>query len=479
MKKKLELLALSALVTFPIATLYAQSTSQPNVIYILADDLGIGDLGCYGQKKIKTPGIDKLANNGMLFTQHYSGSTVSAPSRCCLMTGKHTGHSAVRGNSGSTSKVDGLIYDSSLPNAEITVAEIMKQKNYATACIGKWGLGGPGAVGNPNNQGFDYFFGYLGQGHAHRYFTNFLWENDTKIELDGKTYSHDLIMDKALAYIEKNADKPFFLYLSPTIPHADIIVPEGERGEYENAFYETPYINQNKKGKGYISQPKPNATYAAMVSKLDKDVQRIMDLLEAKGLTENTIVMFTSDNGNHSEGGHDPSFFDSNGPFRGIKRDLYEGGIRTPFVLQWPVAIPKGSISYHISAFWDLLPTMCDLLNVKNPAGIDGISFLPELTGKGKQEKHDYLYWEFHERGGKRAVLKDNWKLIELFVNEPDKTTMELYYLNSDPGENANVIHKYPDVVEKLKPYLEKARTKNQIWNFKSNAQLNTGEINL
>lgn len=469
MKKALELLAVTTLVASPAATAYAQTNSQPNVIYILADDLGIGDLGCYGQQKIKTPAIDNIAKNGMRFTQHYSGSTVSAPSRCVLMTGKHTGHSAIRGNHGSASNVDGLVYDSSLPDAEVTVAEIMKQRNYATACIGKWGLGGPGAAGNPNNQGFDYFFGYLGQGHAHRYFTDFLWENDKKIHLDGKTYSHDLIMEKALAYVEKNADKPFFLYLAPTIPHADIIVPDGERGEYEDAFCETPHINRNTKGKGYVSQPKPKATYAAMVTRMDTGIQRLMDLLEEKGIADNTIIMFSSDNGNHSEGGHHPDSFDSNGPFRGMKRDLYDGGIRTPFVVQWPAVIKKGSISYHISAFWDVLPTMCQLLNVPVPAGVDGISFLPELTGKGKQKKHDHLYWEFHERGGKRAVLKDGWKLIELFVNEPDKTTIELYNLHSDPGENANVAHQYPDIVSKLKPYFTKSRTKNRLWEFKNN----------
>lgn len=468
MKKKVEVLALSALAVAPACLMQAQPDNRPNVIYILADDLGIGDVGCYGQQKIKTPAIDRLAENGMRFTQHYSGSTVSAPSRCSLVTGKHTGHCAIRGNQGSASRVDGLTYDSSLPAAEVTIGEVMKEKNYATACIGKWGLGGPGAVGNPNNQGFDYFFGYLGQGHAHRYFTDFLWENDKKVLLDGKTYSHDLMMDKALTFIRNNAEKPFFLFLTPTIPHADIIVPEGERGEYENAFVEIPHVNNNKNGKGYISQPKPNATYAAMVSRLDRDIQRIMDLLEEKGLTENTIVIFTSDNGNHSEGGHDPAYFDSNGPFRGIKRDLYEGGIRTPFIVQWPAKVAKGSISFHVSAFWDFLPTLCDLVEVKKPAGIDGISFLPEITGQGKQKKHDHLYWEFHERGGKRAVWKDNWKLIELFVNEPDKTTLELYNLDSDPGENANVAHQYPEMVKTLKAYFETSRTPNKLFEFKN-----------
>ena len=458
-QKRIPLLGIAALAS---VTTYAQ-TSTPNVIYIMADDLGIGDLGCYGQKKIKTPAIDKLAENGMRFTQHYSGSTVSAPSRCSLITGKHTGHSYIRGNASSKGP-DGETYDHPLAANEITVADIFKQKDYATACIGKWGLGGPESEGHPNKHGFDYFFGILGQLNAHTYFPRFLWENNTKITLNEKVYSHDLIMEKALEYIDKNSNKPFFIYLTPTIPHADLRVPDGELGDYEDKFCETPYV-----GNHYYSQPKPRATFAAMVSRLDRDVQRIMDLLEKKGIAENTIVIFTSDNGTHAEGGHDPDYFKSNGNFRGIKRDLYEGGIRTPFIVHCPSMIEKGTISYHFSAFWDFLPTMCELIGVQTPGDTDGISYLPALTGNGEQKRHEYLYWEFHEMGGRRAVLKDNWKLIQLNVNNPDKAKYELYNLTADPGENANVAKQYPDKMNELVPYLTKARTKNPMWDFKIN----------
>ncbi len=436
--------------------------SSPNVIYILADDLGIGDLGCYGQKIIKTPGIDKLAENGMLFTQHYSGSTVSAPSRCSLITGKHTGNTFIRGNKGYR-HTDGFDYDLPLPASEITVAEIFKQKNYQTSCFGKWGLGGPESEGRPQNQGFDYFFGYLGQGDAHTFYPPHLFENDTKIPLNRKVYSHDLIMDKAFEYIKKNGDKPFFMYLTPTIPHAELIVPEGEMMGYDGKFPEIPFVN---KGGTYCSQDQPRATYAAMVARLDRDVQRLIDLLKKEGIYENTIVIFASDNGIHKEGGIDPEFFDSNGPFRGNKRDLYEGGIRTPFIVQWPNTIPKGSVSYHASAFWDFLPTMADLIGVKVPAGIDGKSFLPTLTGKGKQKKHDFFYFEFHEQGGKQAIIQGDWKLIKLNVNNPKKTILELYNIKHDPAEIANVSAQYPEIVSKLAILMDKQHSKNENWNF-------------
>lgn len=462
MKNNAGIVAFAAF-AFPVISLNAQNSQQPNVIYIMADDLGIGDLGCYGQQKIKTPGIDGLAENGMRFTRHYTGSTVSAPSRCSLMTGRHTGNTCIRGNKGVRGE-DGESYDYPLAETEVTVADIFKQKDYQTACIGKWGMGAPNSEGHPNRHGFDYFFGYLSQLNAHSYYPSFLWENENKIILNKEVYTHDLIMDKALDFIDRNADKPFFIYLTPTIPHAELIVPDGELGAYENQFCETPYV-----GNHYCSQPKPRATYAAMVSRLDRDVQRIMDLLREKGIAENTLVIFTSDNGVHAEGGHDPNFFRSNGSFRGIKRDLYDGGIRTPFIVHWPAQIKKGSVSYHTSAFWDFLPTVCEVIGVKEPDGIDGISYLPELTGKGKQKKHKYLYWEFHEGGGKRAVLKDGWKLIELFVNNKDKRRFELYNLEADPGEIADVKELYTKKRDELKALLYNARTANDNWNFKEN----------
>lgn len=359
----------------------AQTTTaekSPNVIYIMADDLGIGDLGCYGQRQIKTPNIDGIAQNGMKFMQHYSGSTVSAPSRCALITGKHMGHAAIRGNA-KVAGSDGLLYETPLPAGEVTVADIFKTKNYVTGCVGKWGMGGPGTEGMPGKHGFDYFYGYLGQRFAHSYYPEFLHENEQKIMLDGKYYSHDLMLEKALNFIDENAQKPFFLYFSPTIPHADLDIMGEAMTEYEGEFCETPFGGSRD---GYKSQQNPRAAYAAMVTYLDKSVGLIIKELKEKGLYDHTIIVFTSDNGVHSEGGHDPSYFDSNGPFRGQKRDLYEGGIRTPFVIQWPGVIPQGVVTNHISAFWDFLPTIGELVQADIPQNIDGISYLPTLTGK-------------------------------------------------------------------------------------------------
>ncbi len=437
------------------------SAREPNVIYIMADDLGIGDLGCYGQRIIETPAIDKLAASGMRFARHYSGCTVSAPSRASLMTGLHTGHSYIRGNRGVTGP-DGNRYDYPLAEGEVTAAEVMRSGGYTTACIGKWGLGGPGSEGHPVMQGFDYFYGYLGQANAHRYYPEFLWENETKIELGREAYSHDLIMDKALEWIADNADDRFFLYLTPTIPHADLTPPPEGLGKYDGIFDEKPFP-----GGGYTAQEKPRATFAAMVSRLDRDVQRIMDMLESEGIAENTIVIFTSDNGTHMEGGHDPWAFDSNGGYRGTKRDLYEGGIRTPFIVHWPAKVAPGSVSFHVSAFWDFVPTLYDLTGQSASAGLDGISYLPALTGEGEQPRHEYLYWEFHEQGGKQAVLKDNWKLIRLEVDDPAKTRHELYSLSSDPTEIMNVARQYPGKVAELSAIMDGAHTPSLIYPFK------------
>lgn len=458
------MLLASGVIAVPFVSNQAQqkalSRQMPNVVYILADDLGIGDLGCYGQQRIKTPAIDALARNGMKFTQHYSGSTVSAPSRCVLLTGKHTGHAFIRGNKSYTDK-DGRPYDLNLAAEEVTVGEIFKKKNYATACIGKWGLGGPSAEGHPNNQGFDYFFGYLGQLNAHNYYPTQLFEDNKPVMLNEKVYSHDLIMEKALDFIDQHAAQPFFLYLTPTIPHADLIVPNNELFDYDGQFSEEPFL-----GGGYRAQDKPRATFAAMVSRLDRDVQRVVDLLTKKGVLDQTIIVFTSDNGTHSEGGHAPAYFDSNGPFRGQKRDLYEGGIRTPFIVQWPSVITPGSVSYHVSTFWDFMPTIGDLIGTSVPKSTDGISYLPTLTGKGKQRQHTHLYFEFHEEGGKQAVIRDGWKLIRLQVNNPQKESYELYHIHNDPGEIANVVAQYPQLVEQLKKMMQQSHTTNENWMF-------------
>lgn len=435
---------------------------KPNVIFILADDLGIGDLGCYGQKQIKTPAIDDLAAKGLKFTNHYSGSTVSAPSRCVTMTGKHTGHSVIRGNKGLTGP-DGRHYDLDMDGSEITVAELFKTADYKTACCGKWGLGSPEKEGLPNRQGFDYFFGYLGQANAHSYYPDQLFENENPVMLGKKVYTHDMIMEKALAFVDENADEPFFLYLTPTIPHADLDVPNDEFSVYDNMFFETPYAPV--KG-GYKHQPNPRATFAKMVSRLDRDVERLVQLLEKKGILENTIIIFTSDNGTHKEGGHDPEYFDSNGPFRGSKRDLYEGGIRTPFIVRWDKQVAANTISYHVSTFWDFLPTVCDITGAVAPADIDGISYLPTLLNEGVQKKHDYLYFEFHEEGGKQCVIKDGWKLLRLNVNKPEKESYELYNLAYDPSEIANSAAQYPEKVAELQKLMSSSRTTNQNWLF-------------
>lgn len=456
---------LSALSLLPLTLLPARAQQrQPNIIYIMADDLGIGDLGCYGQMQIKTPNIDSIAADGLLFTNHYTGSTVSAPSRCSLMTGLHTGHCSVRGNKGVKDPVLGIDFDWPLSPSETTVAEILKENHYTTALVGKWGLGGPSSDAQPNKRGFDYFFGYLGQGLAHSYYPEFLWENENQIMLNHEVYSHDLIMEKALSFIRDNADKPFFLYLAPTIPHADLIVPEGELGEYDGMFVETPFVPKNP--GGYTAQPKPRATYAAMVSRLDRGVGDILSLLKEKGIDDNTIVIFTSDNGVHAEGGHDPEFFDSNSSFRGIKRDLYDGGVHTPFVLRWKGVVAPGTTTDHIAAFWDFLPTVCEIIGVRPPKGLDGISYLSSITGKGKQKEHRFLYYEFHERNGRRCIIKDGWKLVELRVNVPRKTTLELYNLADDPEEEHNLIEEYPGRAAKLKKLMYASRTESPVWNF-------------
>lgn len=437
----------------------------PNIIYIMADDLGIGDLGCYGQQQIKTPFIDGLARNGMMFMKHYSGSSISAPSRCSLLTGKHTGHSAIRGNK-LVVLADGEKYDTPLPDGEVTVAELLKQKNYRTACIGKWGMGGPDSEGHPNRQGFDYFYGYLGQGNAHSYYPSFLYENNRKIMLEKRHYSHNLIMEKTLDFIDKNAEQPFFLYFSPTIPHAELSVPEENMRQYDGQFQEKPFA-----GGHYCAQPKPRAAYAAMVTLLDTNVGQIVDLLKRKGIYENTIIIFTSDNGVHQEGGHDPNYFNSNAGLRGIKRDFYEGGIRAPFIVEWPGVVAPGSRNQHLSAFWDFLPTVCDIAGISVPHGIDGISYLPVLKGQ-EQPVHDYLYFEFYEKKGTQAVIQSDWKLLCLQVNDPNKVRYELYNLKTDPKEQRNVAGLYPERVEKLKELMKQAHTKNPIFNFNFEQQI-------
>ncbi|MFR9633884.1 MAG: arylsulfatase [Rikenellaceae bacterium] len=435
----------------------ATAQEQPNVIFILADDMGIGDLGCYGQQQIKTPNIDALAANGLLFTHHYSGSTVSAPSRCALMTGKHTGNGYIRGNKGNGE------FDLDIPDEEFTVAELMQQSGYTTMCVGKWGLGGANREGSPTNQGFDYFCGYLSQGAAHRYYPKYIYENDTRLPLDGE-YSHYTMMRKGLEFIDKNADKPIFAYFAVTPPHADLDHPDMR--QYEGKFDETPYINNS--GKGFKSQPTPRAAYAAMVSEFDRSVGQIVDKLKERGIFENTIIIVSSDNGNHSVGGHDPEYFNSNGDFRGIKRDLYEGGVRAPFVVSWAAQIEGAQTTDHISTFWDFLPTMAELTGQKAPKDIDGISYFPQLLGTNRgQKEHRIIYFEFFEQGGKQSIMtRDGWKLVRLNMSKPEKLVEELYYLPTDIGEERNVIADNPKIADKLRKMAMSERSESDIFKW-------------
>ncbi len=439
--------------------LSCSQNEKPNIIYIMADDLGYGDIGVQGQEIIKTPNLDRMASEGLRFTQHYSGSTVCAPSRCCLMTGLHTGHAAVRGN--RAMKPEGQV---PMPEGTVTVVGLLKDAGYATGIFGKWGLGGPGTATDPNNSGFDEFYGYNCQRHAHRFYTPYLWHNTEKDSFPENlndnylTYSQDLIIENCLQFIRDNKDKPFFLYAPFTIPHAELQVPDADRAPYMGMFEEKTY----KGGGSYRYQENPKATFAGMVSRLDKDVGRILDLVTELGLEEQTMVFFTSDNGPHQEGGADPDFFNSNGIYRGIKRDLYEGGIRIPFIAWNPGTIKPG-LSDHIAAFWDFMPTALELAEVSAPEEIDGISYMPALLNK-KQNQHDYLYWEFHERGGKQAVRKGDWKAVKLWVSKEDNPKIELYNLIDDPGEKNNVADKYPEIIEEMIDIFASARTADPNW---------------
>jgi arylsulfatase A-like enzyme len=451
----------------------AYGQERPNIVYILADDLGYGDLGCYGQKDIRTPNLDRMAREGMVFTQHYSGSTVCAPSRSCLMTGQHTGHTPVRGN--KEYQPEG---QHPLPAESVTVAEVLKRAGYTTGAFGKWGLGYPGSEGDPNNQGFDEFYGYNCQRYAHNYYPYFLRHNDKKVMLAGnegkktEQYAPDLIQEQTLKFIEANKDNPFFLYVPNVIPHAELLVPEDEIVKsYRGQFAEKPYKGvddgRSYKRGGYGSVETPRANFAAMVTRLDRYVGEILDRLRQLGLDKRTLVMFTSDNGPHGEGGANPKYFDSSGGLRGMKRDLYEGGIRVPMIARWPGKIKAGSGSEHISAFWDVMPTLAELAGADAPDNIDGISFVPTLLGqKQKQKEHEYLYWEFHERGGKQAVRKGKWKAIRLQVKRDPDGPLELYDLQKDPQEKNNVASQHPDIVDRMAQIMREAHVDSDVFVF-------------
>ncbi|HSF45422.1 MAG TPA: arylsulfatase [Chitinophagaceae bacterium] len=453
---------------FVFVSLQAQQ-NKPNVIYIYADDLGYGELGCYGQEKIKTPNLDKLAADGMKFTQHYTGAPVCAPARAMLMTGKHSGHAYIRGNYELGMHEDSLEGGQMpLPEGTLTVARLMKQAGYVTGAIGKWGLGMWYSTGDPNKQGFDYFYGYLDQKQAHNLYPTHLWENgkwdslrnrpftgharipenspDSVFEsFRGKDYALTRMGDKTIEFLKKNKDKPFFLYLPYTSPHLALQVPSEALNEYIGKFPEKPYYGD----KGYTPVRYPLSTYAAMITYLDRQVGRVMDMLKELGLEKNTIVMFSSDNGpTFNVGGVDASFFNSTAGLRGLKQDLYEGGIREPFIVRWPGKIKPGSVSDHISAQFDLLSTLADITNQKLPR-TDGISFLPALTGQ-KQKTHEYLYFEFPEKSGQVAIRMGKWKGIKSNMKANRNSPWEIFDLENDPGETKNLAGSQLDLAKQF-----------------------------
>ncbi len=447
----------------------AQQTNQPppaprkpSIILIVADDLGYGDLGCYGQTRIKTPNLDKLAAEGVRFTSFYAGSTVCAPSRAALMTGRHSGHAGIRGNAGNQA----------LAAQELTVAEVLKQAGYSTGLIGKWGLGDAGSSGVPSRKGFDEFLGYLDHIHAHDYYTDRLWHHDPRTGYDdwqrlgensaGRKgrYIPDLLTTAALNFLRINQPdrvnhyRPLFLYLATTIPHANN--EEGSRtGNGMQVPSDAPYSDE--------PWPQPEKNKAAMITRMDADIGKLMAKLRELKIDDNTVVFFTSDNGPHKEGGVDPKFFQSAGPLRGIKRDLYEGGIRVPLIVRWPKHIKPGQVSDLSFAFWDLLPTASEIAGAKPPEKIDGISMLPALLGRPQTNQHDFLYWEFHERGFQQAVRMGDWKAVRPQAGEP----LELYDLRTDLGEKQSVAQQHPEIVAKIEDYLKTARTESDRWPIK------------
>lgn len=446
--------------------------AKPNLIFILADDLGYGDLACFGNKHILTPNLDRMAAEGMTLTDFYSGSTVCAPSRCVLMTGRHTGHCWVRGNANNAPK-------QTLQPGTITVADKFKEGGYATALIGKWGLGELDSPGHPLKHGFDYFYGYLNQRHAHNFYPTFLIENMKTVTLRNKyapewlaerkrrgfrddgagwaspdtklDYSHDLFAEKALNWLSDNHKKPFFLYLSLTIPHANNEAGRGTGDGQEVPDY-GPYADKDWKN--------PDKGQAAMITRMDADIGRLLAKLKDLGIDENTLVFFTSDNGHHREGGNNPDFFDANGPLRGMKRGMTEGGIRVPTLARWPGTIAPGSTSDRPAYFGDLMATACDLASVPEPEDRDSISFLPNLKGEATV-RHDVLYWEFYEAGSKQAVRFGDWKAIR----KPMLTgSIQLYNLADDLGETRDLAKQFPGIARRAMQLMEEEHTPSENW---------------
>lgn len=478
--------------------------SPPNIILILADDLGYGDLGCFGQEKIETPNIDALAASGIRFTQHYSGSPVCAPSRCVLMTGKHTGHAQVRGNDEWRER--GEVWDFAKavedPNLEgqrpiktgtLTIGRMLQQKGYKTAVVGKWGLGAPLTEGIPNEQGFDFFFGYNCQRQAHTYYPKHLWKNREKVWLDNELvvpgtklaegadpgdpasyapfsledYSPELMLDEALNFIDENKEQPFFLYFASPIPHVPLQAPQRWVAHYQEKFgEEEPYLGD----RGYFPNQNPKATYAAMVSYLDEQVGKLVEKLEAEGLSDNTLIIFTSDNGPSYNGGTESAYFNSGGPFNEAygwaKGFVHEGGIRVPMIARWPGKIQPGTTSEHISAFWDYLPTLAEVVDYQLPEGTDGISFVSAMTGEKDQNPHEFMYWEFPSYKGQQAVRMGEWKGIRKDIFDGNME-IELYNLKDDIREETNVADQHPEIVARIETIMKEQHSPAEIERFK------------
>ena len=432
------------------------ATDRPNIIYVLADDLGYGDLSCYGQSTLRTPNLDAMAAEGMRFTRHYAGSTVCAPSRCVLLTGKHIGHATVRGNQ------SGIIEDE-----ETTIAELLRDAGYRTACVGKWGVGNPPPLNDPARNGFEYFYGYVNMFHAHNFYPEFIvrngqrvplrnvlsehWKNRQTPEREGRgvsvkkvDYVPDLVTDEALQFIERNRNDSFFLYYALNVPHAN--------NEGGNDGMEVPSHGEFESKEW----PKPEKGFASMIRNIDRDIGELFAKLKGLGIDKDTIVFFSSDNGPHQEGGHKMPFFDSNGDLLGMKRDLYEGGVRVPLIVRWPGKIDASTTSDHRSGFQDMMPTLAELTGIESPP-TDGISFVPTLLGDdSRQEKHPHLYWEFSEKGGKQAVLKDNWKAVRLDWNKNPDGPLQLFNLSDDPAEENDVASANREIVAMMKDIMQR-----------------------
>jgi arylsulfatase len=452
------LLAAACLASAAPAARADEPRRGPNVVFVLADDLGSAELGCYGQTRIRTPHVDQLAKDGLRFTRFYAGNAVCAPSRCALMTGRHMGHAAVRDNRATPPEGQWP-----LPADAVTLATLLHQRGYVCAAMGKWGLGMFDTTGSPLRHGFDRFFGYNCQAHAHTHYPTYLYRNAERFTLPGNdgatgdSYAGDLFEREALAFLDEKHDRPFFLYLPFVVPHAAVQVPEDSLAEYRGKLGDDPPYDGKK---GYRVHPTPHAAYAAMVTRMDRTVGRIVAKLKERGLTNNTLVIFTSDNGpTHNVGGADSTFFRSAGTLRGLKGSLYEGGIRVPFVASWPGRVPAGGTHDTRLYFPDVLPTLCELAGARVPDGVDGISFVPALRGE-RQPAHPFLYWEFPSYRGQQAVIVDDWKAVRQNL-VTGRAVTELYDLAADPNEATDVAAANPAVVARLERLMTEQHARN------------------